>query len=170
MISNEYAKYIDEVHFKNDGHTSFQIRMPYIKGVLHEVDFRSFLAELGTYEIKDIWGEIHPINEVDIILTKSMFKGFGWITENGLTWSEYLLRCKKYDHALYISEVSQTKQEEYSEMNYQFLVTASIKAEEFRPADLPLGWVNSPAKDTRAWITKTMEQRYYDFVAMRILG
>ena len=165
LISNEYAKYIDEVHFKNEGHTSFQIRMPYIKGVLHEVDFRNFLAELGIYEIKDIWGEKHPIKEVDIILTKSMFKGFGWMTENGLTWSEYLMRCKKYDHALYISEVSQIEQEKYTEMNYQFLVTASIKAEEFRPSDLPLGWVDSPAKDTRAWITKTMEQRYYDFVA-----
>jgi hypothetical protein len=165
LISNEYAKYIDEVHFQSEGHTSFQIRMPYIKGVLHEVDFRSFLAELGTYEIKDIWGEIHPINEVDIILTKSMFKGFGWMTENGLTWSEYLLRCKKYDHALYISEVSQIDQEKFTEMNYQFLVTASIKAEEFRPSDLPLGWVNSPAKDKRDWITKTMERRYYDFVA-----
>ena len=165
LISKEYAKYIDEVHFKNEGHTSFQIRMPYIKGVLHEVDFKSFLAELGTYEIKDIWGEMHPINEVDFILTKSMFKGFSWMTENGLSWSEYLMRCKKYDHALYISEVSQTDQEKYTEMNYQFLVTASINADEFRPADLPLGWVDSPAKDSRDWITKTMEQRYYDFVA-----
>lgn len=165
LISKEYAKHIDYLFCGKKAHTSFQIRMPYIKGVLHEVDFKSFLTELGVYEVKDIWGKKHPINDVDIILTKSMFKGFGWMAENGLTWAEYLERCRKYEHALYISEVSQTEQESFTEMNYQFLVTASINAEEFRPDDLPLGWENSPAKDKRDWITKTMEQRYYDFVA-----
>lgn len=165
LISAEYGKYIDYQFCGKKEHTSFQIRMPYVKGVLHEVDFRSFLAELGVYEIKDIWGEIHPIDKIDIILTKSMFKGFGWMTENGLSWSEYLSRCKKYEHALYISGASQPESEPYTEMNYQFLVTASIQAEEFRPANLPLGWEDSPAKDKRDWITKTMEQRYYDLVA-----
>ena len=165
LISTEYARYIDRSYYKGAGHTSFQIRMPYIKGVVHGVDFRSFLTELGTNEIKDIWGEVHPISEVDIILTKSMFKGFGWMTENGLTWAEYLSRCKQYQHALYISEVSKTEQEALTEMNYQFLVTASIKSEEFRPSDLPLGWEQSPMSDSRSWITKTMEQRYYFLVA-----
>ena len=165
LISAEYAKQIDYLYCKKKEHTSFQIRMPYIKGVLHEVDFKSFLSELGVYEIKDIWGEIHPVNEIEIILTKSMFKGFGWMTENGLTWSEYLNRCKQYDHAIYISGVSKPKSDKYTEMNYQFLVTASINAEEFRPADLPLGWDKKPSTDVRQWITKTMEERYYDMVA-----
>ena len=34
-----------------------------------------------------------------MILTKSMFKGFGWMTENGLTWAEYLNRCQEYNYA-----------------------------------------------------------------------
>lgn len=165
LISKEYADCIDKQFCGKKEHTSFQIRMPYIKGVLHEVDFKSFLAELGTFSIKDIWGEVHPIDQIDIILTKSMFKGYGWMTDNGLSWREYLGRCKEYEHALYISGVSQTKSDQFTEMNYQFLVTASIRSEEFRPADLPIGWNNSPSDDKRHWITKTMEQRYYDFVA-----
>ena len=165
LISFQYAKSIDDVYPDKEIHTSFQIRMPYIKGVLHKVDFRSFLAELGVYEIKDMWGVYHSIETVDIILTKSMFKGCGWMEQNGMNWSDYLAKCKEYEHSLYISEVSQVKTSAFTEMNYQFLVTAAIKPDEFRPSDLPLGWENSPANKKRDWITKATEQRYYDFVA-----
>ncbi len=165
LISFQYAKSIDELYCGKEAHTSFQIRMPYIKGVLHKVDFRSFLAELGVYEIKDMWGVYHPLEKVDIILTKSMFKGCGWMEQNGMTWADYLAKCREYQHSLYISEVSQEKTSAFTEMNYQFLVTATINPDEFRPSDLPLGWDNSPSLDKRDWITKATEQRYYDLVA-----
>ena len=165
LISFQYAKTIDELFCGKEAHTSFQIRMPYIKGVLHKVDFKNFLAELGVYEIKDMWGVFHPLEKVDIILSKSMFKGCGWMEQNNMTWADYLAKCKEYEHSLYIFEVSQEKTSEFTEMNYQFLVTATIKPEEFRPADLPLGWESNPANDKRDWITKATEQHYYDFVA-----
>ena len=165
LISFQYANDIDQIYPVKEEHTSFQIRMPYIKGVLHKVDFKNFLADLGVNEIKDMWGIYHPLDKVDIILTKSMFKGCGWMEQNGMTWADYLAKCKEYQHSLYISEVSQAKTSAFTEMNYQFLVTATIKPEEFRPADLPLGWDNSPADDKRDWITKATEQRYYDLVA-----
>ena len=165
LISFQYAESIDDIYPDKEMHTSFQIRMPYIKGVLHKVDFRKFLAELGLSEIKDMWGVYHQLEKVDIILTKSMFKGCGWMEQNGMTWTDYLAKCKEYKHSLYISEVSQVKTSAFTEMNYQFLVTATIKPEEFRPADLPLGWNTSPSNDKREWITKATEQRYYDFVA-----
>ena len=165
LISFQYANDIDQIYPVKEEHTSFQIRMPYIKGVLHKVDFREFLAELGVNEIKDMWGVYHPVEKVDIILTKSMFKGCGWMEQNNMTWADYLAKCKKYEHSLYISEVSQAKTSDFTEMNYQFLVTATIKPDEFRAADLPLGWENSPSLDNRDWITKATEQRYYDLVA-----
>ena len=165
LISFQYAKKIDTLFCGKDVHTSFQVRMPYIKGVLHKVDFKNFLAELGVFQIKDIWGEYHNIEDVDIILTKSMFKGFGWMTENGMTWADYLAKCRAYWHSLYISEVSQIETEAETQLNYQFLVTASINPDEFRPADLPLGWVHSPEKEKRDWITKATEQRYYSLVS-----
>ena len=165
LISFQYAKSIDELYCGKEAHTSFQIRMPYIKGVLHKVDFKSFLDEFHIKKIKDMWGIYHPLEKVDIILTKSMFKGCGWMEQNGMTWYDYLAKCKEYKHSLYISEVSKVKTSAFTEMNYQFLVTATIKPDEFRPADLPLGWESSPANDKRDWITKATEQRYYDFVA-----
>ena len=56
LISFQYAKKIDTLFCGEDVHTSFQVRMPYIKGVLHKVDFKSFLAEMGVSQIKDMWG------------------------------------------------------------------------------------------------------------------
>ena len=73
LISKAYARTIDRAFCGEHIHTSFQIRLPYIKGMLHQVDFHDFLRSCGTKSITDIWGEVHPVSEVDIILTKSMF-------------------------------------------------------------------------------------------------
>lgn len=147
------------------GHNSFQIRMPYIKGVVHKVDFASLLSELEVPFIVDMWGNKHNPADVDIILTDSMFKGLKWMTDNGLSWVEYLERCKQYNHALYISGKDKIESQDTTELNYQFLNTLSITDDEFRPKDLPLGFKGSPEYDSRHWITKTTETEYYHLVA-----
>ena len=160
IISKELSYMLTE----SGKHHSFQIRLPYIKGVVHEVDFKKLFSELRVEEIKDIWGNAHAVADVDMILTKSMFKSFGWMTENGLTWAEYLERCRKYNYALYISGMDKTEPQETTELNYQFLNTLALTDEEFRPLDLPLGWDKSPNTDPRHWLTKTTEAAYYDYV------
>lgn len=160
IISKELAGKLDI----NKQHHSFQIRMPYIKGVVHEVDFKGLFAELDVNEIKDVWGNLHDVSDVDMILTKSMFKGFGWMTENRLTWVEYLKRCRENGYALYISGMDKAEPQETTELNYQFLNTLALTDEEFRPLDLPLGWDRSPETDPRHWLTKTTEAEYYRLV------
>ena len=159
FISPRLAKSID------NGHNSFQIRMPYIKGVVHKVDFAALFAELEIPVIVDMWGNKHNPVDVDIILTESMFKGVKWMTDNGLSWAEYLERCKQYNHALYISGKDKVEPQERAELNYQFLNTLSMSDDEFRPKELPLGWKDSPEYDLRHWITKTTETEYYRLVA-----
>ena len=160
IISKELAERLDS----KKNHHSFQIRLPYIKGVVHEIDFKMLFSELGVKQITDIWGDAHAVNDVDMILTKSMFKGFGWMTENGLTWTEYLKRCEQYDYALYISGMDKLAQQDTTELNYQFLNTLALTDEEFRPLNLPLGWDRSPNTDPRHWLTKTTEAAYYEYV------
>ena len=162
LISKEYAAMIDRQYCGKHSHHSFQIRMPYVKGMLHEVDYKDLMTNAGGKTITDIWGEKHPIDETEIILTESMCKGLGWLKENGMSWEDYWDAFERYDHALYITGVSKTKPEQYTELNYQLLTTLSMTAEEFRPADLPMGWDRSPSEDAREWITKATEQRYYD--------
>lgn len=115
--------------------------------------------------ITDLWGVQHDVRDVDIILTKSMFKGYGWLTENGMNWNDYWKAFRKYHHALYITHTSKEKPEKLTTLNYQFLNTVSMTAEEFRPHDLPLGWNDSPAKDERHWLTKETELAYYNHCA-----
>ena len=163
LISKELAGTIDKIFCGKHIHHSFQIRMPFVKGMLHEVHFHDFLFSAGAKYITDIWGIRHPVDNVDIILTQSMFKGYGWLTENGMDWNDYLRVFEKYNHALYITNVSKAKPDDHTELNYQFLNTLSMTSEEFRPLDLPDGWKSSPSDDKREWITKATEQRYFDF-------
>ncbi len=165
LISPAFANEIDTILCGKHTHHSFQIRMPYIKGMVHEVDFPSMMREVGITFIKDIWGNPHPVNEIKLILTKSQCKGFGWLNENGYHWYRYIATCERYRHALYITGVGKDTPEDLTELNYQFLNTISLRAELFRPADLPLGWNHSPAEDDRSWLTKATEQRYYDLTA-----
>ena len=163
LISPDLAYILDPVKEDNHPHHSFQIRMPYIKGVVHEVDFKFLFASLGVTQIRDIFGQLHAVQDVDMILTKSMFKGFGWMKENGISWGEYLRRCNQYEHGLYISGMDSLERRSVTELNYQFLVTANITQEEFRPADLPMGWKKTPPTD-RVWLTKTTEEAYWSYV------
>ena len=165
LISKEYARVVDEKLCGKKVHTSFQIRMPYVKGMLHEVDFKDFLTLCGTDTITDLWGMEHSVRDVDVILTKSMFKGYGWLTASGMSWEDYWAVFRKYRHALYITNVSKEKPEKTTELNYQFLTTVSIQGDEFRPADLPDGWDHSPEEDPRNWLTKQTELAYYSFCA-----
>ena len=61
---------------------------------MHEVDFHGLFREATVTKITDLWGVEHPIERVRMILTKSQFKGCGWMTENGLTFEEYLKRLR----------------------------------------------------------------------------
>lgn len=165
LISKRYAKVVDRALCGATVHTSFQIRMPYIKGMIHQVDFQEILDYCGQTVIRDIWGQEHRVKDVDIILTKSMFKGFGWLKNSGMSWEDYWDAFRRYRHALYITNVSKVKPETHTELNYQFLNTVSIREEEFRPRDLPDGWDHSPEEDKRNWLTKQTEVAYYNFRA-----
>lgn len=162
LISKQYSRDLNKALGPKRKHTSFQIRMPYVKGMLHQVDFKNFCKSAGTAFITDIWGVEHSVEDVDIILTKSMFKGYGWLKENGKSWEDYWAAFRKYHHALYITNVSKPKPEVQTELNFQFLNTLSMSTEEFRPADLPMGWTHSPAEDSRDWLTKETELTYYN--------
>ena len=158
LISKRLSNSLDGIH------NSYQIRMPYIKGVVHEADFASLFDELGVTTIVDIFGNKHNPHDVDLIINKSMFKGYGWMLENNLSWAEYLGRCRKYKHALYISGTDKAGVQDTIELNYQFLNTLAMTTDEFRPADLGLGWNSNPEWDIRNWITKTTETEYYKLV------
>ena len=159
LISKEYAARLNKT--LGGRYTSFQIRLPFVKGMLHQVDFHDFFRSAGTTHLTDLWGVNHPVAKVDIILTKSMFKGYGWLAENGKSWEDYWAAFRKYRHALYVTNTSKERPQGFTQLNYQFLTTLSMTGEEFRPRDLPDGWEHSPKEDARQWLTKATETEYY---------
>ncbi len=165
LISPRFAAQIDRALCGGHVHTSFQIRLPYVKGMLHQVDFHTFLTDCGTRTITDLWGVEHRVKDVDVILTRSMCKGLGWIEQCGMSWADYWDAFRHYRHALYITNVSKERSEQFTELNYQFLTTVSVRTDEFRPTDLPDGWDHSPKEDERHWLTKQTELAYYNFRA-----
>lgn len=90
LIASEYAKKISKqlrtYNFRRSSH-SFQIRMPFIKGMLHEVEFKFFDEQLKSGGIdppesifvKDVFEIQRDLRKAEIILTKSMFKFAGWL-------------------------------------------------------------------------------------------
>lgn len=156
LISPKLAKLICKQ--LGEEHTSFQIRLPYIKGMLHSVDFHDFFKSSDTDYITDIFGAKHKVPEVGIILTRSMVKCLGWLKENSMSWKDYWKVFERCGHALYISGTIGNGSSGRTELNYQFLNTLSLTADEFRPRDLPLTF---PADDEREWLTKATEQEYY---------
>lgn len=165
LISMEYAKTVDHAYCGDTLHTSFQIRLPYVKGMLHQVDFKEFLSCAGTTTVTDIWGAAHDIADVDIILTKSMFKGYGWLTDDGKSWADYWDAFRRYRHALYITGVSKEKPTATTELNYQFFNTLTLDDCDFRPDEVPEIWEHNRAEYSYPWLTKKTELAYYQLCA-----
>ena len=103
----------------------FQIRLPFFKGYSIEVPFKEWFREHGITEIADIFGESHPIDEIDCIWNVSMWKASGTFQktfgEEG--WHEYVRRLGRYDYRLGISKYSHHKRDLplKSWLNYQYL-------------------------------------------------
>ena len=156
IISEQLARSIRK-QFGGE-HNSFQIRLPYIKGMLHSVDIQGFFAKSSAKYIIDKWGIQHKIGDVDIILTESMVKCLDWLNESNMSWADYWKAFERFDHALYVTGADKDDRSGYTELNYQFLNTLSLTADEFRPGDLPMCY---PADDHRSWLTKETEREYY---------
>ena len=168
LISPYYSELLNE-NLKRNGiikdkkahAASFQIRLPFTKGMLHEVDFIGFIKEQIEYHknqidkeipfenimIKDAFGVNRQLSKIQIILTKSMFKGYKWIKEKliGDPVAVFFDRIKKFDHALYIGntdlnlsrnyvydqKTNEIIKENTVRFNYQFFNTLSISHEDF---------------------------------------
>ena len=152
LISPPYAKLIDSVlrekyGFKKSSH-SFQIRLPFIKGMLHEVDFHLFfqkelqIDESDSVYIKDVFGIRRDLRKAKIILTKSMFKCFHWIKSY---WNKHKDLCndpmiyffstmkdENYQHTLYVTNSDgRLNNQGIVRLNHQFLSTLDLNYEEF---------------------------------------
>lgn len=143
--------YVQEALKSKTTPTSILWRMPYIKGVTHEVNYSEFYRERGITEITDIWGVKHSVDDVMIIMGESMYKGVKYFKVYGdeRDWTSYWERFKKYNHCIGVAKWNFSKDEEpvYTRGNYQI----------FQDLDLSYYDFSSLARKSFDWITKIIE-------------
>lgn len=149
IISKETAdclrKYCAQKKMRDaESASSFQVRMPFVKGMLHTVDFKKFLKEemdidIEKAEIEDCFGIKRKIKDIEIIMPQSMFKAHRWVMNS--QWGrdgndpmkEYFKQFAKNDHALYVLKTDKNLPNPgYIKFSYQFLNTSSINDQDLR--------------------------------------
>lgn len=140
LISFELA---DEINSKLglNGASSFQIRMPFVKGMLHKVDFHTFLRDtlgddIRTFIIKDAFGVERDLCKADVVIPDSMFKCMTWlkaeIKDDAKCMDYYFQKYDEYDHGFYVSNTDLSYgKSSYTKLNYQFLNTLELSPKEF---------------------------------------
>lgn len=145
LISPQYSSLINNILHNEYGMSgtaaSIQIRMPFTKGMLHNVDFHKFICEqLEVESCKDIWiidayGRKRNLEKVQIILTQSMFKIDKWLNNSKISSISkeedplklYFERFHKYDHAFHVGITDMNlSQAGKTKLNYQFLNTLAL--------------------------------------------
>ena len=122
----------EKVEIKKKKGFSFQIRLPFIKGVVHACEFKKFFKSKG---IKQIYGKTfedhnlraYDIEKVKLILTESQFKASGFIKnikrkENESPISAFFRIMNEYDYFFAISNL-EPKHDNKVKLNYQFVST-----------------------------------------------
>jgi hypothetical protein len=145
FVSPEYAELMNE-SLGTEGANSFQIRLPFIKGMLHCVDVHGFLDEYNknrsenNHTYVDAFGIERDLSKAQVFITESMFKAKKWIVdylkndkkENADPMAFYCEMLKKYDHALYVSGTNLPYgHSKYVHLSYQTINTLDFTDEQF---------------------------------------
>ena len=147
----EITKYIKNYLSTQENPTSIMWRSPFIKGVTHEIDYPTFFKEHGVTSITDIWGIEHSIDEVMIIMTESMYKGYKYFKNKNTIedWNNYWMLFKHYNHAIGVAKWNFSLEDEpiYTRGNYQILQDLNLPYEDFAKL----------ATDSVRWVEKIVE-------------
>jgi hypothetical protein len=90
-------------------------------------DFHKFAREVAkTDTIKDVWGNTHNINDIDLILTTSMLK----LWDSYSSIDDYLEKAQRNNHTFALTKVTPHKLDEEQTLNYQFLQSLELTDED----------------------------------------
>lgn len=99
------------------------IRGPFIKGLVVPFDFKSFIvAKNASPFVKDVWGNMVNLNEVDIIFTESQVKMWSYYT----SYDDYIEQIQKNHLSFGVCRYNKREDAEYSLLNYQYIQTLDL--------------------------------------------
>ena len=159
FIAPSYGKLVNAALGTEEA-TSFQIRLPFVKGMLHQVDVHGFLDEYNINRSEDshiyidAFGIKRDLGKARIFITESMFKAKKWILEYLKNTGEedmdpmvfYCEMLKKYEHALYVSGTNLPYgHSKYVHLSYQTINTLNFSKDQFeRILDRHKSFIKNP--------------------------
>lgn len=156
IVTEDYAlKIADFIRLPNesaDSFSSFQIRAPFIKGMIHRISnvrdengveksgLEYFFERAGADTVTDIFGINHKVSDLKFILPVSMFKYAGFIKKEKREFINYLKNAEEYGHALYVVGTNNVARHSsgFTKLNAQVLSTLDLPEQHFNRLILDL--------------------------------
>lgn len=149
IISPELAqKWADELEV---GYlpSAYVVRNAFIKGLVCTFDFHAFAAEIGTYEVKDIYGDTYDVRDIDIVMTESMFK----LWRGYSSWKDYCEKNAALGWSWGVAKVfdDPAVMKTHIRTNYQFLQVLNMTDEDIAEICEPtVKWLTGIVGDANA--------------------
>lgn len=105
------------------------VRNSWIKGVLTAFDFRAYAEyrdDMRGKKVKDVWGREWDINDVDIIMNRSMFK----LSKHYKSLEHYLENCKENGYGFSITKFVHEHIDNERMLNYQYIQCLDLSDED----------------------------------------
>ncbi len=109
--------------------SGFVIRNSWMKGVLTSFDFKTYAQyrdDMRGKKIKDVWGKEWDINDVDIIMNRSMFK----LSKHYNSLEHYLENCKENGYGFSVTKWVHKDIENERTLNYQYIQCLNLNDED----------------------------------------
>lgn len=105
------------------------IRNLFCKGMVYAFDFHEFARRYyNSNTITDVWGDVHTISDVELILPVSVMK----LWDSYRSLSHYLECCEEYGHGFAVTKPCEKELENERTLNYQFIQSYDLTDEEIK--------------------------------------
>ena len=128
FISREFADvWAEDLHLDYTP-AGFITRNAFCKGVLVPFDYKKYAEEVGIYHVEDVWGDIHDIRDIDIVLTTSMLK----LSNSYTSYAQYFENCQRNKYTFSVTKYTPKVMDVERTTNYQFIQAMELTDDEIR--------------------------------------
>lgn len=140
LISPSCAEWFSEDMGLSYTACQFVVRSPFVKGCLLTFDFAEYAKTVCNIDtIKSIYGEVFHIDEIDVILTESMFKMHKYYN----SCEEYQEFHQKYNLKWGVARYNKKYDDDYSLLNYQYIQNNNLSDDDIDGLLAPtVDWFN----------------------------
>lgn len=105
--------------------SEYILRAPWCKGLVVAFDFKGYCREHGVTKIKDVYGKLYNIDDIDVLLSTSQFKMWKAYREHG-GWDYHMESMKKYNLRWGVVIANKEKDDDFRALNYQYLQALDV--------------------------------------------